>query len=85
VEASARAIGTYGETLIEGYLKKWLNIAKLGNLPADITPHVVRRSFANLAADLDASATTSPPSPACSATRRTASPAGTCSPPMPCC
>jgi site-specific recombinase XerD len=27
-------------------------IAKLGDLPADITPHVLRHSFASLAADL---------------------------------
>ena len=30
----------------------WLRIAKLGGLPADITPHVLRHSFASLAADL---------------------------------
>jgi hypothetical protein len=30
----------------------WLRIAKLGDLPADITPHVLRHSFASLAADL---------------------------------
>jgi integrase len=30
----------------------WLKIAKLGDLPADITPHVLRHSFASLAADL---------------------------------
>jgi integrase len=29
----------------------WLRIAKLGDLPADITPHVLRHSFASLAAD----------------------------------
>jgi integrase len=26
----------------------WLRIAKLGDLPADITPHVLRHSFASL-------------------------------------
>jgi integrase len=41
-----------GETLIVGYRKMWLRIAKLGDLPADITPHVLRHSFASLAADL---------------------------------
>jgi hypothetical protein len=41
-----------GETPIVGYRKMWLRIAKLGDLPADITPHVLRRSFASLAADL---------------------------------
>ena len=35
-----------------GHSKKWLRIAKLGDLPADITPHVLRHSFASLAADL---------------------------------
>ena len=35
-----------------GHRKKWLRIAKLGDLPADITPHVLRHSFASLAADL---------------------------------
>ncbi len=30
----------------------WLKIAKLGDLPADITPHVLRHSLASLAADL---------------------------------
>ena len=28
-----------GETPIVGYRKMWLRIAKLGDLPADITPH----------------------------------------------
>ena len=41
-----------GETPILGYRKMWLRIAKLGGLPADITPHVLRHSFASLAADL---------------------------------
>ena len=35
-----------------GHRKMWLRIAALGNLPADITPHVLRHSFASLAADL---------------------------------
>ena len=39
-------------TPIVGYRKMWLRIAKLGDLPADITPHVLRHSFASLAADL---------------------------------
>jgi integrase len=34
---------------IVGYRKMWLRIAKLGD---DITPHVLRHSFASLAADL---------------------------------
>jgi integrase len=41
-----------GEMPIVGYRKMWLRIAKLGGLPADITPHVLRHSFASLAADL---------------------------------
>jgi integrase len=41
-----------GETPIVGYRKMWLRIAKLGDLAADITPHVLRHSFASLAADL---------------------------------
>jgi integrase len=41
-----------GETPIVGYRKMWVRIAKLGDLPADITPHVLRHSFASLAADL---------------------------------
>ena len=40
------------ETPIVGYRKMWLRIAALGDLPADITPHVLRHSFASLAADL---------------------------------
>jgi integrase len=43
--------GRSGEPIV-GYRKMWLRIAKLGNLPADITPHVLRHSFASLAADL---------------------------------
>jgi integrase len=41
-----------GATPIVGYRKTWLRIAKLGDLPADITLHVLRHSFASLAADL---------------------------------
>ena len=36
-----------GETPIVGYRKMWLRIAALGDLPADITPHVLRHSFAS--------------------------------------
>ena len=39
-------------TPIVGYRKMWLRIAALGDLPADITPHVLHHSFASLAADL---------------------------------
>ena len=41
-----------GEKPIIGYRKVWSRIAKLGDPPADITPHVLRHSFASLAADL---------------------------------
>ena len=41
-----------GEMRIVGYRKMWLKIAKLGDLPADITPHVLRHSFASLVANL---------------------------------
>jgi hypothetical protein len=37
---------------IVGYRKMWLKIAKLGGLPAEITPHGLRHSFASSAADL---------------------------------
>ena len=40
-----------GEMMV-GYRKSWLKIAKLGRLPAYITPHVLRHSFASLAGDL---------------------------------
>jgi integrase len=43
--------GRSGEPIV-GYRKMWLQIAKLGVLPADITPHVLRHSSASLAADL---------------------------------
>lgn len=35
-----------------GFKKYWPKIAKLGELPADITPHVLRHSFASLAGDI---------------------------------
>ena len=34
------------------FSKFWGRIAKLGELPADITPHTLRHSFASLAGDL---------------------------------
>lgn len=43
---------TRGEGRMSGFRKLWDRIGKLGNLPADITPHVLRHSFASLAADL---------------------------------
>jgi integrase len=39
------------ETILH-FKKYWPRIAKLGGLPAEITPHVLRHSFTSLAADL---------------------------------
>jgi integrase len=35
-----------------GFAKLWARIAKLGELPTDVTPHTLRHSFASLANDL---------------------------------
>ena len=43
---------TRGEGRMTGFPKLWARIAKLGGLPADVTPHVLRHSFASLAGDL---------------------------------
>jgi integrase len=43
---------TRGAGTMTGFRKLWDRIAKLGALPADVTPHVLRHSFASLAADL---------------------------------
>lgn len=43
---------TRGDGPMSGFRKLWDRIAKLGDLPADLTPHVLRHSFASLAADL---------------------------------
>jgi integrase len=43
---------TRGEGMMAGFRKLWGRIAKLGELPTDVTPHVLRHSFASLAADL---------------------------------
>ncbi len=43
---------TRGNGIMDGFRKFWLRIAKLGDLPSDVTPHVLRHSFASLAADL---------------------------------
>lgn len=42
-----------GKGKMAGFPKLWARIAKLGDLPADITPHVLRHSFASEAADLE--------------------------------
>ena len=41
-----------GEGVMTGYASLWEKIAQLGRLPADITPHVLRHSFASLPGDL---------------------------------
>jgi integrase len=38
--------------IMTGFKKIWPRIAKLGGLPKDVTPHVLRHSFASLAGDL---------------------------------
>ena len=49
---------TRGESRMRGFPKLWARIAKLGGLPADVTPHTLRHSFASLAGDLGYSETT---------------------------
>src|SRR5277367_52979 len=41
-----------GEGRMTGFPKYWARIAKLGGLPVDVTPHILRHSFASLADDL---------------------------------
>jgi integrase len=41
-----------GNGLMTGYPKIWMRISKIAGLPGDITPHVLRHSFASLAGDL---------------------------------
>ena len=41
-----------GDVIMSGFKKLWKRIARLGGLPPDVTPHVLRHSFASLAADL---------------------------------
>jgi integrase len=41
-----------GDVIMSGFKRLWNRIAKLGGLPPDVTPHVLRHSFASLAADL---------------------------------
>lgn len=43
---------TRGDVLMSGFKKLWRRIAKFGDLLPDVTPHVLRHSFASLAADL---------------------------------
>ena len=41
-----------GDVIMSGFKKLWKKVAKLGKLPAEITPHTLRHSFASVAADL---------------------------------
>jgi integrase len=43
---------TRGEGAMTGFPKFWKRIARLGGLPPDVTPNVLRHSFQSLAADL---------------------------------
>jgi integrase len=45
-------VATRGTGRMMGFRKFWVRIAKLGKLPADVTPHTLRHSFASLANDL---------------------------------
>jgi integrase len=44
-----------GGGLMTGYPKLWGRIAELAKLPADVTPHTFRHSFASLSADMGCS------------------------------
>jgi integrase len=43
---------TRGAGRMSGFRKLWNRVMKLGGLPVDVTPHVLRHSFASLASDL---------------------------------
>jgi integrase len=43
---------TRGDGPMQGFRKFWVRIAGFGPLPREVTPHVLRHSFASLAADL---------------------------------
>jgi integrase len=43
---------TRGAGTMTGFRTLWNRIAKLGDVPADVTPHVLRHSFASLAGDI---------------------------------
>ena len=49
---------TRGEGIMAGFTSLFERITKAGELPADVTPHVLRHSFASLAGDLGYSETT---------------------------
>jgi integrase len=43
---------TRGHGIMSGFPKIWARIVRRGGVPSDLTPHVLRHSFASLAADL---------------------------------
>jgi integrase len=43
---------TRGDGPMTGFPKLWARIARLGELPPDVTPHTLRHSFASIAGDL---------------------------------
>lgn len=49
---------TRGDGPMAGFPKFWARIASLGDLPADVTPHVLRHSLASIAGDLGYSEST---------------------------
>ena len=49
---------TRGTGRMSGFPKLWARIAAKGELPADVTPHVLRHSFASLAGDIGYSEST---------------------------
>jgi integrase len=49
---SASLLRQPGDGLMTGFPHFWARVVKLGGLPADITPHVARHSFASLAGDI---------------------------------
>ncbi len=49
---------TRGNGRMTGFPKLWAKIAKLGELPPDLTPHTLRHSYASLAGDIGYSETT---------------------------
>src|SRR5262249_25108884 len=51
-EGSLVFLASRGNGRMSGFRSFWQRIAKLGGLSADVTPHVLRHSFASLAADL---------------------------------
>jgi integrase len=45
-------LATRGDGRMVGFPKLWARMAQMGGLPADVTPHTLRHSFASLAGDL---------------------------------